>query len=487
MAKKYDKYGNLGTGASYVYDVDPTKTQGLQGVTPQLYGDTANNKTGYYDAGLAAMANDQTSKWYTGGNQYDASYVYDQIQREKENYAKAQQLGDTAAMDAAHKRAEAWRATAGYSGGESGADYIKLGGAGTGTMGTTRVTDSQTLQNLARQNGDAEGYYVNYYTPEVAAVSADELAQQNPYFTSLKGTAQGTNAGYDDLAREMYINYTKTQDGIGEQMGMAGLGGSGLTETSRVGLGNQYQENLYQNEAARVQAQNALRTQIATYLSQGAITQEQADALLAGLGGGDYTVQGEGIPGQTGGWSSVFVPYTESGDGTNTLTDIGALTEAYRQAAAAQYANPQQRVYEDTTITPTLDDASMYYLLKSTGMNDDLINAYYKPGQPMPTPEQVLAEREAAMQPKMGVGVKKVDTTPVYDPSGSLVEPGSYTIGGVAAADPTAASYTIIAELAKRYGYDTPNFDKDGFEQAIGSEIRYGRVSPEKFRNWLNM
>lgn len=486
--KKYDMYGNLGTGAGYVYDVDMSKVQGLNHTTPNIYSsDTSGNKSSYYDAGLAAMANDNTSKWYTGGGQYDASYVYDQIQKEKENYAKAQQLGDVEGMNAAHQRAEAWRSTAGYSGGADGSEKIVLGGAGTGSMGTTREADSLTLQNLARQNGDAEGYYINYYTPEVAAVSADELAQQNPYFTALKGSAQGTGKEYDDLARELYINYTKTQDGIGEQMGMAGLGGSGLTETSRVALGNQYQENLADTEAARANAINALRTEVANYLSQGAITQEQADALFAGLSGGDYTVQGEGIPGQSGGWSSVFVPYTESGDGTNTLSDIEAATEGYRQALAAQYANGQTPVYEDTTITPTLSDAELYYLLKSTGMNDAAINAYYTPGNTMPTLQDVQAERTAVKTPivnkQAGTVFDAKASDQIVDPTGMLVDPNAYTLG-VPNAELSAAN-ALLNRLAVKYGYGTPAFDATDFENAIGAEIRNGRLSREQVDRWI--
>ena len=517
--KKYDMYGNLGTGAGYVYDVDMSKVQGLNYDTPNIYSsDTSGNKSSYYDAGLAAMANDNTSKWYTGGGQYDASYVYDQIQTGKENWAKLDQqvkdlqgqlasgMGDAATINAKiaeleaaknreHQVTEAWRATAGYSGGADGSEKIVFGGAGTGSMGTTREADSLHLQNLARQNGDAEGYYINYYTPEVAAVSADELAQQNPYFTALKGSAQGTGKEYDDLARELYINYTKTQDGIGEQMGMAGLGGSGLTETSRVALGNQYQENLADTEAARANAINALRTEVANYLSQGAITQEQADALFAGLSGGDYTVQGEGIPGQSGGWSSVFVPYTESGDGTNTLSDIEAATEGYRQALAAQYANGQTPVYEDTTITPTLSDAELYYLLKSTGMNDEAINAYFTPGNTMPTLQDVQAERTAPVQSTRGGGNGTYlangasDTIAnndyVIDPTGMPVDSTSYTLG-VPNADVKPA-YAALNKVAVKYGYGTDKFDEVGFSREAMNLVNQGVASADDYSTWASM
>ena len=484
--KRYDKYGNVGTGAGYVYTVDPTAIQPPQYENPNVYSaDTSQNKQGWYDAGLAAMANDPTSTWYTGGGQYEASYVYDQIQQNKdvwhsaddqmkklqaeyangtssftaEQYAsEMQRLQDV--KDMANKSAEAWRATAGYSGGADGSEYIALGGAGIGSMGTSRVQDSNSMYS-GNTGGSAEGFYVNYYTPGQEGISADELAQANPNFVNLQGTAQGTNAGYDDLAREMYINYTKTQDGIGEMMGMSGLGGSGLTETSRVNLGNQYQEGLYQNEQARNQALNALRTQIASYLSQGAITQEQADALYAGLTTGDYTVQGEGIPAVAESWNSVFVPYNEGGSGQNQLADIGAMTEAYRAALAQQYANPQTATYDGGALTPTLDEASMYYLLKSIGMNDDAINAYYTPGVKAPTLADVIAER----------------TPQVQQVQQQTVQNGG---GGNRVADPNA----ILAQLAQQYGVGTNQYDEAGFAAAVNSAITSGQITAADYTAW---
>lgn len=483
--KRYDKYGNVGTGAGYVYTVDPTAIQPPQYATPNVYSaDTSQNQQGWYDAGLAAMANDPTSTWYTGGDQYEASYVYDQIQQNKDVWHSAddqmktlqaeyangtssftpeqydtemQRLQDV--KDMAHKSTEAWRATAGYSGGADGSEYIALGGAGTGSMGTSRVQDSNSMYSGA-PGGSAEGFYVNYYTPGQEGISADELAQANPNFVNLQGTAQGTNAGYDDLARELYINYTKTQDGIGEMMGMSGLGGSGLTETSRVNLGNQYQEGLYQNEQARNQALNALRTQIANYLSQGAITQEQADALYAGLTTGDYTVQGEGIPAVAESWNSVFVPYNEGGSGQNQLADIGAMTEAYRAALAQQYANPQTATYDGGTLTPTLDEASMYYLLKSIGMNDDAINAYYTPGVKAPTLEDVIAERTPQVQQQ-------------------TVQNGG---GGNRVADPNA----FLTQLAQQYGVGTNQYDEAGFAAALNSAITSGQITSADYTAWGN-
>ena len=49
-----------------------------------------------------------------------------EIQRMKEKYLAAEKAGDVAGMNAAHQRAEEIRASAGYSGGEGGDEYILL-------------------------------------------------------------------------------------------------------------------------------------------------------------------------------------------------------------------------------------------------------------------------------------------------------------------------------------------------------------------------
>lgn len=49
-----------------------------------------------------------------------------EIQRMKEQYIAAEKAGDVAGMNAAHRRAEEIRASAGYSGGEAGDEYVLL-------------------------------------------------------------------------------------------------------------------------------------------------------------------------------------------------------------------------------------------------------------------------------------------------------------------------------------------------------------------------
>lgn len=54
-----------------------------------------------------------------------------EVERMRQQYNRAYQAGDKAAMNAAHRRAEEIRATAGYSGGENGESYQLLKVAGT--------------------------------------------------------------------------------------------------------------------------------------------------------------------------------------------------------------------------------------------------------------------------------------------------------------------------------------------------------------------
>jgi len=118
----------------------------------------------------------------------------------------------------------------------------------------------------------------------------------NPYMESVRGSAEGIKADYDDLARDLYISYMDGQTKAKESLGMSGAGDSGLAETSMVRMQNSYQNALRENERARDTAMQNLRTQIGSYGQQGALSTAEMNALYRGIETGDYTVKEEKTP-----------------------------------------------------------------------------------------------------------------------------------------------------------------------------------------------
>ena len=378
----YNAAGQQGTGNGYIYS-DPKyipNEQTMQKTTTTIYDtvNTSRNRTGYNDADLAAAA---SAGKYTGGGSYSAEDVYKAIQREKEIYNEAMSRGDTAAADAAHKRAEAWRATAGYSGGADGSEYIRLGGAGIGSMGFTNNSNKTYEEKLReQQRANQNGGYMVYYD---GVSGGEEPYTPSAGYEYLKGQAVGINNDADDLARQMYVNYMKNTNRTNELMGLAGLQGSGLQESSLIDAGNTYQEQLFRNEQARNESLQAIRTEIASMLASGQITQEEADALYAGIAGGSYDVK---------------MPQSMGGGG----------------GYAVYYPGEQQTV---NPYAPTMTDAEMYQMLRSLGMGNDQIDTYFTAGQAAPTLQQIVAEREALRNPVAPVVPETVlvATPPVVD------------------------------------------------------------------------
>ena len=380
MAQKkqqmYDKWGNPGTGDEYFNTKSWTPYDYSNAPTPSLYDTTGRHETksDYNDADLQRYANDQYTQYYTGGGKYTAEQVYSGIQREKDIYNAAMAAGDTAAADAAHKRAEAWRATAGYSGGTDGSEMITLNGAGMGGMGITSDVNSNGYPKSVT-NDPAGGYYVTMGGGYVDGGYGSQQKTPSAGYEALKASAQGVNNDADDIARQLYINYMKNTDRTNEMMGLAGLQGSGMQESSLVNLGNTYQEGLYQNERARADSLQAVRSEIAAMLASGQISQDEANALYAGIAGGSYDVAAPEVQG--GGYYepsyTYFVPYAD-----------------------AQAQDP---------LAPSMTDAEMYAMLNGLSLPDSLIDTYFTPGQAAPTYQQIVdeyAQRNAPKQVQTG-------------------------------------------------------------------------------------
>ena len=98
-------------------------------------------------------------------------------------------------------------------------------------------------------------------------------------------TRTKSNAGYDNTARQNYINYMQAQKRLPSQLNAMGIRG-GATESSLIRLGTNYGTNVASNESARQGALDAIRQayaqQIADYnkdlnerLAQAQATAEQ--------------------------------------------------------------------------------------------------------------------------------------------------------------------------------------------------------------------
>lgn len=75
-----------------------------------------------------------------------------------------------------------------------------------------------------------------------------------------------SNEGYDNTARQNYINYTRMQRQLPSQLNALGIRG-GAAESSLIRLGSTYGTNVANNEMARAQALDAIQKQYADAIS----------------------------------------------------------------------------------------------------------------------------------------------------------------------------------------------------------------------------
>jgi len=228
------------------------------------------------------------------------------INQAKKDYADAHARGDKAGMAAAHERAEAERAKAGYSGGADGSKNIPLNNNAAGR------TNSSSKSSSSKSSGSR--YDTTVYTPEGSAVAGyiqngqtylsdgtrigegytsvdksgrywtikdgkgveverlgqsdytrtyDDIAriQQDSYdnilaqkqaaidasikksVNALESQKSGINDAMDKAAREEYIALMKSKKDLPEQYAAAGMSG-GITESGLINLDNNYANNI---------------------------------------------------------------------------------------------------------------------------------------------------------------------------------------------------------------------------------------------------
>ena len=227
-------------------------------------------------------------------------------------YNAAKASGDKAGMEAAHKGAEAIRASYGYSGGADGSQQVALSNSAVpaaqslaqsvaptqykyADVPTTNLygdylkqvqNQAQQAQQKYAQMAQAAGTaYANILNGTIAANNA-AAAQQISRYNTQKQQAQ---QDYDANARQAYIAYMQGQQRLPQMLAASGLTG-GATETANLNLINGYNTNLGNLNIDRANALRAIDDNIlaAKYQAErdnaGAYTSNMGNALNSYLG-----------------------------------------------------------------------------------------------------------------------------------------------------------------------------------------------------------
>lgn len=227
-------------------------------------------------------------------------------------YNAAKASGDKAGMEAAHKGAEAIRASYGYSGGADGSQQVALSNSAVPAAQSLAQSVAPTqykyadvpatnlygdylkqVQNQAQQAqqkyaqmAQAAGTaYANILNGTIAANNA-AAAQQIARYNTQKQQAQ---QAYDANARQAYVAYMQGQQRLPQMLAASGLTG-GATETANLNLINGYNTNLGNLNIDRANALRAIDDNIlaAKYQAErdnaSAYTSNMGNALNSYLG-----------------------------------------------------------------------------------------------------------------------------------------------------------------------------------------------------------
>lgn len=107
--------------------------------------------------------------------------------------------------------------------------------------------------------------YANMYKTQEQAIraqNAQDIAQMNQ---RRDADLAKSNAGYDNTARQNWVNYMQAQKRLPSELNALGVRG-GATESSLIRLGTNYGSNVAANEAARQTAANDIRSAYANQI-----------------------------------------------------------------------------------------------------------------------------------------------------------------------------------------------------------------------------
>jgi len=193
-----------------------------------------------------------TNAYTAKGTHFDATAknsntdIYDKIAEQGRIYNEAKAAGNTKGMEEAHKAAEAYRASLGYSGGEDGSGFTRV---------PIPIAEKPEVDNQSSLWDD----YLDKVQKQYDSFN-DSIAQKNALAVQ-QGTARleaqksNINQTADNNARQAYVNMMMSKKALPQQLASQGVTG-GATETANLGLSTNYQNNvnnINQNKANAIQ------------------------------------------------------------------------------------------------------------------------------------------------------------------------------------------------------------------------------------------
>lgn len=165
----------------------------------------------------------------------------------QEAYKKALAAGDKNGMASAHQRAEAIRKAYGYTGGSDGSGYTQLEG----------YEGAEDLQKAGEDLKTAYSGVADVYKKRAETQKKDIDVQT------------------DDMLRQAYISNMQGQKGIDQQLRASGVTG-GLSETTRAGLQQNYENNRISAQKAAVETKKDIDMDTTSALAQNELNRANA-------------------------------------------------------------------------------------------------------------------------------------------------------------------------------------------------------------------
>jgi hypothetical protein len=275
----------------------------------------------------------------------------------------------------------------------------------------------------------------------------------------LEGNRTGIQQGYDDLARQLYIDRRQAERKIPQQLSAQGYSG-GLAESSNVNLQTAYQELLAQGERARLGEMSNLDTAIANLQASGDLSIAQA--------GGDISRE-------------AMAAYMQIAQAQAADKRWAAEMSASQQQFAAQQAAQQQQLalnqkqwaaqqaWDQQKWTQGLSDNEYNQKLKmaqllaeygdfsgyaNLGINTSTMEDYYR---------RLLAQQTAAKSGGGGgggVAAPQFSDYATTTPGGAAPATVSDTVYGLQYLYNNSSSIAQFREAAKRLGYSEAMISK---------------------------
>lgn len=411
------------------------------------------------------------------------------IEVAKKKYADAQAVGDSAGMAAAHKEAEAVRASYGYSGGDDGSKYIRtvepdgLGQGGKGVAGTPtnygtykddldRLTEAQrksrvaslkqarqkALDNLAAQEQNIKPTYQN--ARNLTSASSQTGARSFGEYLANRGLANSGVAAQGEINRQSALQNNLGNINVAEANAFRDIA------NQRTQVENNYvadlananaaiDENYYNNLLNYNQQQRAMVEQL----------RQQANSQYAG----DYQQQINNLLAQGYDPNSLEVLQLQALRGNKIANNLANATNPSTALASIQAGNINYN--NAAALGWTVQQAQEYY-------NNILAQAQ---AQAQAEAEQLAYQRqqdEIANQMKWAQIANDTAQTryninkPYYNPNTSSTKSNTVTPSASAQKNYIANTFANKDSLGEVIGYD-----KNGILQYVQKENQAGRLS----------